>query len=397
LKPLPKSLKAKLEERETSGALRRLHLKSTEDRVDFYSNDYLGFSFNEKIKEHTAEFFNKYNFQSGSTGSRLLSGNHDLYKVAEEEIANFHSVPKALIFNSGYNANIGFFGAVPQRNDIVFYDALIHASIRDGLLLCKAKSYNFEHNNLKDLQEKLERITKNDFKGEIYVVIESVYSMDGDSPDLEAFANFCETYNLNLVVDEAHALGVFGAKGEGLVQQLGLQHKVFAQIMTFGKALGVHGAAILCSEDLYVYLVNFARSLIYTTALPPHALAVILSGYKMLASLPQKQIQFNFESVRELNPQENLRQNIDFFKSEIKRLALTKFFIPSNSSIHCCVVSGNEQVKAVAVILKTYKFEVKPILSPTVPKNQERLRFCLHSFNSFQQITKVLKIVVNTI
>ncbi len=382
MKALPKTLQNKLLEREKANALRIF--PDVSSKIDYYSNDYLNFSDNPSIKRSANKLLKKYSSNLGATGSRLLSGNHPLYSEVEEQIANFHNVEKALIFNSGYNANVGFFSSVPQRGDIVFYDEIIHASIRDGLKISLAKSYSFKHNDIDDLREKSERITQNHL-GQVYVVTESVFSMDGDSPDLVSLAAFCSASDFLFVVDEAHALGVFGERGVGLVQDLDLQDNVFAQIVTYGKALGCHGAAVLCNQDLYTYLVNFARSLIYTTALPPHALASIGAGYQHLEKLPKSLYQ------------DNLLKNIEHFNKEISRLALRKMFPYSNSAIQCCLLSGNENVKAVAVILKNYNYEVKPIMSPTVPLGQERLRFCLHANNTFEQITQILKIVVNTI
>ena len=382
MKALPQKLQNKIAEREKLSALRSFPPSSS--LIDFYSNDYLNFTDNHDIQLSIEELLQKHEAKQGSTGSRLISGNHKLYDEIEIQIANFHKAPKALIFNSGYNANVGFFECVPQRGDIVFYDELIHASIRDGLKMSKAKSYSFKHNDVEGLREKADRITEK-HEGQVYVVTESVFSMDGDSPDLISLVAFCSASDFLLIVDEAHALGVFGENGAGLVQELGLEDQVFAQIMTFGKALGCHGAAILCREDLYVYLSNFARSLIYTTALPPHTIASIGVGYEHLDKLSETLFQ------------DKLIKNIKHFNQEISRLDIRKNFPVSDSAIQCCLLSGNENVKAVAVILKSYNFEVKPIMSPTVPLGEERLRFCLHSNNTPEQITQILEIVVNTI
>src|SRR5690606_26004002 len=181
-----------------------------------------------------------------STGSRLLSGNFELYEKAENFLAEFHNSEAGLIFNSGYDANLGFFSSVPQKGDVVFYDEYIHASIRDGLQLSRAKSFKFRHNDIEDLQKGIIRFRESDRNNfaDIYVVTESVFSMDGDIPDLENLSAFTDENNCFLVIDEAHSVGIFGVKGEGLVQHFGLEEKVFARIVTFGKAMGVHGAAI---------------------------------------------------------------------------------------------------------------------------------------------------------
>ena len=394
MKNFPKRLQSKLNNRIEKNALRSLGKDS--NAVDFSSNDYLGFSKFETIFDSTHQYLIENNLKrNGATGSRLLSGNHGLYTEIEAILCDFHESEAALIFNSGYDANIGFFSSVPQRGDIILYDEYIHASIRDGITMSKAKSYKFKHNDLQDLKEKISRFTRNDLedekmsfrtnvrnlKNEIYIVTESVFSMDGDSPDLNAFAEFCKQNNCFLIVDEAHAVGVFGQKGCGEVQKLGLQNKIFARIITFGKALGCHGAAILGTKELKNFLVNFSRSFIYTTALPPHSLATIKSSYELLDSKTGE------EQLRELS------QNIEFFKSEINKNNLQNHFIYSDSAIHCCVLSGNEKVKDAAQKMLIEGFDVKAILSPTVPEGQERLRFCLHSYNSKKEIQEVLNLL----
>ena len=378
---LPKKLQKKLQNREQSNALRKLPAQN--NLVDFASNDYLGFATEEKIFDKAHQLLKeKSTCQNGATGSRLLSGNHKLYTETEKILAAMHNAGAALIFNSGYDANVGFFSSIPQRGDLIFYDELIHASIRDGIQMSHAKSYNFSHNDLNDLQKKL-RHARPDKKShselvEVYIVTESVFSMDGDTPDLRSFVEFCEATNCYLIVDEAHATGIFGKNGTGLLQELGLENKVFARINTFGKALGCHGAVVLGSEKLKSYLVNFARSFIYTTGLPPHSLVAIQAAYE--------ELQHTLAIAK-------LTENITFFNHKLKTMALENKFIQSNSAIHCCIISGNDQIKKVASEIQKIGFDVKPILSPTVPKGEERLRFCLHSFNSEEEISKVLQVL----
>lgn len=366
----PKKLQQKITQRVTQNSLRRLGKENS--LIDFSSNDYLGFAKSEIIFNKTHQYLINNNFKiNGATGSRLLSGNHKLYATVEKQLAKLHNIETALIFNSGYDANIGFFASVPQRGDIILYDELIHASIRDGIQLSNAKSFKFKHNGVKDLEEKILRFAQDD-NSEIYVVTESIFSMDGDSPDLVMMSQIINKHaNVHLVIDEAHALGVFGF---GLIQKLQLENAVFARIITFGKGLGCHGAAILGSKQLQQYLINFSRSFIYTTGLSPHALATIKIAHDELVIS---------------NSKEQLQHNIQHFISESNRLRLN--FIKSNSAIHCCIISGNEHVKSIALQLQQHGFEVKPILSPTVPTNQERLRFCLHAYNSKEEITNVLE------
>lgn len=373
MKRIPQQLVAKLEKRIQSNSLRQLG--GSRLPIDFSSNDYIGFSKSEAIFNETHDYLQHHQWnQNGATGSRLISGNHPVYTAVEKEIAAFHQTESALIFNSGYDANVGFFSSVPQKGDFILYDELCHASIRDGIQLSNAKAYKYTHNDFEDLERLIQRCQTE--LVEVYIVTESIFSMDGDCPNLEELTTLTEKHHCHLVIDEAHALGVFGDKGEGLIQYLGLQDKVFARIMTFGKGLGCHGAAVLGSNDLTTYLVNFARSFIYTTGLSPHAVATIGIGYKNLSAQSQ--------SI------EKLRHNITIFNQQKKLAGLQPMFVRSKSAIQCAIIPGNEKVKNIASLLQEKGFDVKAILSPTVPEGQERLRFCLHSYNNEEEITELL-------
>lgn len=370
----PEKLHKKLQSRIDNNSLRTLSPQTT--LIDFASNDYLGFSRSLEIAEQSNSLLKQNGFSAnGSTGSRLLSGNHDLYNQGETLISEYHNGEAALIFNSGYDANLGFFSCVPQRDDVVLYDELAHASIRDGIKMGNAKAYKFGHNDFEDLESQILKYKTTN--RDIYVVTESVFSMDGDSPDLTSLVELSEKYECYLIVDEAHALGVFGDNGAGMLQNLQLQNRVFARIMTFGKGLGCHGAAIIASEQLRNYLINFARSFIYTTALPPHAIATIICSYNFLKTNPHLQQQ--------------LQDNISHFSQEKSRLGLKPIFVRSKSAVQCAIIPGNDRVRTFANALQKQGFDVKGILSPTVPEGQERLRFCIHSFNKKEQITAVLK------
>ncbi len=377
MRNFPLKLAKRLQKRKDSNSFRELSTRST--GVDFFSNDYLGFSKSQAIYEDSLVIISEFEDINGATGSRLLSGNHPLFEKAENILAHFHHSEAALIFNSGFDANIGLFSSVPQKGDFLFYDEFSHASIREGLKLSHAKTYKFRHNDIQDLIFKLEKLKDKD--AAVYVITESVFSMDGDSPDLQKLVALSEEMNFRLIIDEAHATGVFGKSGKGLLQQLGLQEKVFARVHTFGKAIGCHGAVVLGSIELKDYLVNFARSFIYTTALSPHSMATVISVYKQLE--------------KDQNTLQELKSNINHFRAEIAKNGLKQKFIESESAIQSCIVSGNDEVKRIAEKLQKKKFVVKPILSPTVPAGEERLRFCIHSYNSFEEISQVLKVLGN--
>ncbi|MEL6923840.1 MAG: 8-amino-7-oxononanoate synthase, partial [Bacteroidota bacterium] len=365
-------LRKRLEKRAHNQSLRELTLQK--GRIDFCSNDYLGFAKNEQLRKLSADAdLTKVGATSvlpnGSTGSRLISGHSALAAVLESELAEFHQAEAALLFNSGYDANMGLLSCLTGRHDTIIYDSLAHASIRDGIRLAAARSFSFQHNDLTDLEKKLGKAT-----GHILVVVESVYSMDGDEAPLAAIADLCTQFDAALIVDEAHATGVFGTMGQGLVQQLGLERRVWARVHTFGKALGSHGAAVLGSSDLKQYLINYSRPLIYTTALPPHSLLAIRAGYALL---------------RQRDWTTQLHARIDLF---LKGLSpnIRRQFISSRSPIQSWVLGGNEQTKAAARSLQAHGFDVRAILHPTVPKGSERLRICLHRFNTPEEIKGLL-------
>jgi len=356
-----KHILKKLEERKANNALRTL--KTNKQLIDFCSNDYLGFAREKAIHQVEPKLE-----QFGATGSRLISGNHQITEQVESFLANFYNSEAALIFNSGYNANLGFFSCVPQRGDTIIYDELIHASIRDGIRLSNANSFSFKHNNLEELQNKIAKA-----EGNIYVVVESVYSMDGDSAPLKEITEICSKKGVALIVDEAHAVGIFGG-GKGLVEELGIEQKAFARVITFGKAYGCHGAAVLGTNDLKNYLINFSRPLIYTTALPLQSILSIKKAHEFLGE--------NIDRI------EKLKENIEYFKELTKNSALNTQ--NSKSAIQCVIVEGNDEVKSLAEKIQREGFDVRPILSPTVPKGQERLRICLHSFNTEQHIRELI-------
>ena len=368
----PDSIIDAIQSRVEKNALRSMQVRS--GVVDFSSNDYLGFAGSKEIYESAHRKLEaKGLVQNGSTGSRLLSGNSDFYVEVEQQLADFHGEESALLFNSGYAANVGLIGSVPQRHDCILYDEYIHASIREGILGSNATAYKFRHNDFDHLEKRLRSLapkTRN-----FYVITESVFSMDGDSPDLEALVKVCSADNVFVIIDEAHATGVIGAQGQGLVQSLGIGDAVFARIHTFGKGMGCHGAVVLGNRSLQNYLINFSRSFIYTTALPPHAVATIASSYEELQNTDQIAL---------------LASRVQHFKAEIEKLGLQSQFIDSESSIHCCVIRGNEQVRKISSSLLEAGFDVRPILSPTVPAGKERLRFCLHSYNTEEEIARVL-------
>lgn len=354
-------LQKKLNERKALDAFRSLRLPY--GKVDFCSNDYLGIVKNNLLAN------NKQSLQlsSGSTGSRLLAGNYTLIEETEHVIAAFHQSEAGLIFNSGYDANLGVLSCVPQKGDTILYDALSHASIRDGIRLSFANAFSFVHNDVADLQKKLKQAT-----GNIFVVTESVFSMDGDMCPLAELITLCKQYSAHLILDEAHATGVVGEKGEGLAQHLQLHNDVFCRIHTFGKACGCHGAVVLGSNSLRDYLINFSRSFIYTTSLPEQAVEHIKKSYAVFPAMHKERA--------------HLQKLVNIFQSAgIKYKKLV-----SHTPIQVVLVPGNSAARNVADSLQQTGLDVRAILYPTVPKEKERLRIVLHAFNTEKEVEKLI-------
>ncbi|PWL24318.1 MAG: 8-amino-7-oxononanoate synthase [Fluviicola sp. XM-24bin1] len=351
-------LHKKLSERQEKGTLRSL--SSFEGFVDFFSNDYLGAS----------KFGSLQLSASGSTGSRLLSGNSEAYERLEKQFADFFRSKAALHFNSGYDANLGIFSTIPQKGDTILYDELIHASVRDGVRLSWAKSFSFRHNDLKHLEERLKKT-----EGAVYVAVEALYSMDGDLAPLEEIAALCERYEAYLIVDEAHSGGIFGETGRGLVDQLGLNESVFVRLITFGKAYGSHGALVLCDDDTRQFLINFCRSFIYSTSLPVSA---VEHNYRV-ASNPELD-------------QGRTRLQI-MLRGFCERLGEMKTISDPNSPIQILEIGEVDKTRVLAEKLQASKIAVKPIYSPTVPDGKERLRICLHAYNTSEEIDRLITLL----
>lgn len=351
------SLKDKLSKRQKEGTKRVL--SDFDGFIDFCSNDYLGLSSEPLVLKETSY---------GATGSRLISGTSKEVLSAEREVASFFNAQSALFFNSGYDANLGLFSSVPQRGDTVIYDALIHASVRDGIRLGFASGKSFAHNDLIDLEAKL-----NDAKGTIYVAVEGLYSMDGDFAPLSEIAALCEKYGAYLIVDEAHSTGIYGALGKGLVSDLGLDNKVFARLVTFGKAYGSHGGSVLGSSELIEFLLNFARSFIYTTALPPNT-------YQRNAKII---------SIESLNDRRiRLQDNIRLFRTNFLHKGLIS---ESNSPIQIIETGDVAITQSCAAVLQQNGIAIKPIYAPTVAEGKERIRLCFHSFNTENEILQLIR------
>ena len=314
----------------------------------------------------------------------MLAGNYPLIEETERALAAFHQAEAGLLFNSGYDANLGVLSCIPQRGDLILYDSLSHASLRDGIRLSFGTAFSFAHNDVADLEKRLAgargkgRGGEADGKaggGNIFVVTESVFSMDGDLAPLDEIVALCQRYGAQLILDEAHGTGVIGPAGEGLAQARGWHRECFARIHTFGKAVGCHGAIVLGSDRLRDYLINFSRAFIYTTSLPPSSVRAIAAAYELFPHMHEQR--------------RRLQQLIDRFR----QTAIGYARLQSNTPIQVVIVPGNAEVRALAERLQQAGLDIRPILYPTVPKGGERLRIVIHSFNTPDEIDRLTELL----
>ncbi|WCL82303.1 8-amino-7-oxononanoate synthase [Saprospira sp. CCB-QB6] len=363
----------RLQERLAAYAKRGMQrsLRYQPDLISFSSNDYLGLAKNPQLLAALGQ--EKYE-QMGATGSRLLSGHHPAMEELEQQLAQFHEAETALLFNTGYLGNLGLVSALLQRGDTLYYDALAHASLHDALKLAKGEAFAFAHNDIKDLERQLAQ----DRAGLRYIWVESLYSMDGDQAPLLALVDLAERYEAALLVDEAHATACFGPNGGGLVQDLGLSQRIFARLHTFGKAIGAHGAVILGSPSLRNYLINFARPLIYSTAMSLPQIGHLSLVYRYLEQ----------EGAR---LRAELRQRLEHYLALREKLSLSDYLTANQGPIQAIFWPGNAEVMALSAHLMGAGFDLRPIRYPTVARGQERLRICLRADMDVEDISALLQ------
>lgn len=334
--------------------------------LNLSSNNYLGFADNKKITKEFLDYAgDKYSF--GSASARLLTGTLPVYKELEDLISSIFHKEKTLLFNSGYHANVGINSSIAGKGDVIFSDKLNHASIIDGMRLSEGKFFRYPHKNTEALEKLLERERKN-FNNAI-IVSESVFSMDGDIADLERLIELKEKYNCILILDEAHAFGVFGRNGLGVTETLGITDKVDLIVGTFGKAIGSMGAFATGSKTLIEYLTNKARSFIFSTALPP--INIAFSKWIIENKLPHT------------------------FEKREKMLSIGRK-AGSESHIIPVIIGGNKETVDTCEILFHNGFFTLPIRPPTVPEGTSRLRLSLTTDITEKEIFDAISLVKQT-
>ncbi len=345
--------------------------------LNLTSNDYLGLAtdielcrafYNSIDQSDSATLVNSYGL--GSSSSRLLTGNSQLYEALESRLCQWYGLDAALLFNSGYHANLGIIPALAGKNDLIFSDSLNHASIIDGIRLSNARCEVFEHNDTRALAELLKKMRPH-FKN-VVIITESLFSMDGDRADIEALVELKCKHNAMLYIDEAHSVGIYGAQGQGLCFETGLADQVDILLGTMGKALASHGAYIMTNSTLKSYLVNSARSLIFSTALPPLAVSWNLFLLEQMAAFDDRRTR--------------LKQVSKEFRAALMKQGLT---IAGDSHIVPVITKSNKRTVDISDALIKKGFLAFPIRPPSVPKNNSRIRFSITSDILFEDVKEV--------
>ena len=386
-------MQGKLEERRTKQTLRSLTTNSS-SAIDFSSNDYLGLA-RDGTQQQLVRLREQETVGLGSTGSRLLSGNSRQYEQLESYLASVHKRPAALLFNSGYDANLSVVSSLP--GDVILYDEYCHNSLHMGVRLWQTankkrerKAISFRHNDTSDCKRQLETIQKQ----KAVILVESVYSMDGDEAPLEEILKIAAQFDAQLVVDEAHGLGVMGSTG--LVNAFNLQNhpNLLYTIYTFGKAAGCHGAVVgLPSFLARSYLINYGYPFIYSTALPPHSLVTIRCAYETMTS-PEGDAR-----------RATLRRNVHLFRSQLEPVvqwyaSSAIRLLDSTTPIQALMVPGNEICSRFCQTVYENSgatIRLYPIKSPTVPANKERVRVVLHAHNTTSEIRQLVQSITETL
>ena len=336
--------------------------------INFSSNDYLGLSSHPALilaaKDGLASGI-------GSSASRLMTGSLDFHHGLEEKIARFKGKEEALVFNSGYQANIGIISALCGKGDCVFSDRLSHASIVDGIKLSGATHLRFRHNDTAHLEGLLEERRK-DFRNSL-IVTETLFSMDGDIAPLGGIVKLKEKYDSVLMVDEAHATGIFGPSGSGITEEKGLSRKIDIIMGTFSKALGGFGAYAATSKNIKSYLINTCRSFIYSTSLPGAIIAANLAAIEIVEKEPERR--------------KILLERAEYFRGKLRELG---FDARGESQIVPVVLGDNEKAVGFSNSLRKKGWWVTPARPPTVPKGEARLRISLTFDHSKDDLDRLI-------
>ncbi len=350
-------------------------LDSGEKLLDFSSNDYLGLAEHPEVIGAARKYLEM--FGAGAGAARLMSGDLEINHLLEQEIARFKSTEAALLFGSGYLANTGIIPALAGRGDLIVTDRLNHASIYDGCLLSGARTIRFRHNDLNHLEQILQE--KRNQYNSCLLVVESIYSMDGDRCPLMELVKLKKRFGFFLMVDEAHATGIYGENGAGIIEEDGVSDDVDIAMGTFGKALGSYGAYAAASREMVDYLVNRARTFIYSTALPPAVIGASLASLYLVGSEVQHRL--------------DLLAKVAFFKKQLRRKGLKDDFGPSQ--IIPIMIGDSAKALAAAAELRRSGIYLKAVRPPTVPEGTARLRFSITNHHREEDLKRCAAILAD--
>lgn len=364
---------SKLEERKAAGLYRTWGPERDFSKIDFYSNDYLGLARSETSHDRLIQYLqNQPIIPNGSSGSRLVSGQSQLLEELESLCCRFFNGESAIFLPNGYLANLALLSSIATRHDTIMYDEQCHVSLKDGIRLSLAGKFSFKHNDLEDLKSRLKKS-----KGKTFIVVESIYSMDGDICPLKELVEVSNSFGAHLIVDEAHSTGVLGEKGHGICVGSGLESRVWARIYTFGKALGAAGAVLVTSKTTKRYLINTSHPIIYSTAALP---LQVLMAKVQLESL-----------MADSSPIQNLQNNIAYWCSKNSKFPSDWLSSNQNSPVQFVRIPGSGPALELARKLNSLDFQVKAMLPPTVKPGTERLRISLHNYNTPEQIDTLVE------
>ena len=354
LSPLEARVRGRLADLKAAGLLRSLRPPSG---FDFSSNDYLNLATHPLLVERLVQAAAREG--CGSTGSRLLRGERETFQAIERRFARFKGVERSLYFSSGYLANLAVMTTFTERGDVILSDERNHASLIDGIRLSQARRVVFPHNDVDQVARLLGELPDT---GERFVVVESLFSMDGDVAPLADFARVCRSTGACLIVDEAHAVGVYGPRGSGLIEMTGIEADVFVSVNTAGKALGVSGAFVAGPAWAIDYLIQRARPFVFSTAAPPALAAALDASLELLDSEPDRR--------------EQLASRVRRLRNQLGEAGIA--VPPGASQIIPVLIGDNEPAVAVARALQDSGFDVRAIRPPTVPSGTARLRISVN-------------------
>jgi 8-amino-7-oxononanoate synthase len=368
-------VRARLDAWRAQGLTRTLRVPSG---IDLSSNDYLSLSSHPRLVRGFIDAARREG--CGSTGSRLLRGERKAFEAVEARFAAFKGTERALFFGAGYLANLGVLTTLAEPEDVIFSDAANHASLIDGVRLSRARRVVYPHNDLRALAGLLEA---DDDEGTHarFVVVESLFSMDGDIAPLKAYADLCRASGATLVVDEAHAVGVFGARGSGLLEEAGVDANACVSINTAGKALGVSGAFVAGRAWMVDYLVQRARTFVFSTAPPPALAGALDASLSVVADEPDRRVRLQANAAR-------LRDRLSSAGLDVA---------PGVSHIVPIVLGDNDRTMAVADRLQQQGFDVRAIRPPSVPTGTSRLRVSVNADLSFETLDRFAEVLMTAL